>query len=67
MTIEYQYTVLIITYGINEALFLTDRLLMMTNEPAANIGEVLDIPFARPRVGAAIVKDPQTTSCAIMP
>ncbi len=42
-------TVLMITHDIDEALYLADRLVMMTNGPAAKIGEVLDIPFSRPR------------------
>ena len=46
---ENQVTVLMITHDIDEALYLADRLVMMTNGPAAKIGEVLDIPFERPR------------------
>jgi nitrate ABC transporter ATP-binding subunit len=46
---EHQVTVLMITHDIDEALYLADRLVMMTNGPAAKIGEVLDIPFERPR------------------
>jgi nitrate/nitrite transport system ATP-binding protein len=42
-------TVLMITHDIDEALYLADRLVMMTNGPAAKIGEVLNIPFDRPR------------------
>jgi nitrate ABC transporter ATP-binding subunit len=42
-------TVLMITHDIDEALYLADRLVMMTNGPAAKIGEILDIPFDRPR------------------
>jgi nitrate ABC transporter ATP-binding subunit len=52
-------TVLMITHDIDEALFLSDRLVMMTNGPAAKIGEILDIPFSRPRDRARIMEDPE--------
>jgi bicarbonate transport system ATP-binding protein len=52
-------TVLMITHDIDEALFLADRLVMMTNGPAARIGEVMTIPFARPRDRARIMEDPE--------
>lgn len=55
---DHQITVLMITHDIDEALFLADRLVMMTNGPAANIGEVLDIPFDRPRIRARVMEDP---------
>jgi nitrate/nitrite transport system ATP-binding protein len=56
---EHQVTVLMITHDIDEALFLADRLVMMTNGPAANIGEVLNIPFSRPRDRRQIMEDPE--------
>jgi nitrate/nitrite transport system ATP-binding protein len=55
---ENQLTVLMITHDIDEALFLSDRVVMMTNGPSAKIGEVLNIPFPRPRVRARIIEDP---------
>ena len=47
-----------ITHDIDEALFLADRLVMMTNGPAAQIGEILDIRFPRPRNREEIMEDP---------
>jgi len=51
-------TVLMITHDIDEALFLADRLVMMTNGPAAGIGEVMAIDFPRPRNREDIMEDP---------
>ncbi|WP_255094789.1 nitrate ABC transporter ATP-binding protein [Synechococcus sp. J7-Johnson] len=51
-------TVLMITHDIDEALFLADRLVMMTNGPAAKIGEIMDISFPRPRNREEIMEDP---------
>ena len=52
-------TVLMITHDIDEALFLADKLVMMTNGPAANIGEVLTIPFNRPRDRSRMMEMPE--------
>ncbi len=56
---ENNLTVLMITHDIDEALFLSDRLVMMTNGPSAKIGEILTIPFSRPRVRSRITEDPR--------
>jgi bicarbonate transport system ATP-binding protein len=52
-------TVLMITHDIDEALFLADKLVMMTNGPSAQIGEVLEIPFKRPRDRSRIMEMPE--------
>jgi nitrate/nitrite transport system ATP-binding protein len=56
---EHRVTVLMITHDIDEALYLSDRLVMMTNGPAARIGEILDIPFDRPRDRSEIMDSRQ--------
>jgi len=42
-------TVLMITHDVDEAVLLSDRIAMMTNGPAAQVGEILDVPLVRPR------------------
>ena len=42
-------TVMMITHDVDEAVLLSDRIVMMTNGPAAGIGEILDVPLPRPR------------------
>src|SRR5690606_9289379 len=42
-------TVMMITHDVDEAVLLSDRIVMMTNGPSARIGEILDVPLARPR------------------
>jgi nitrate/nitrite transport system ATP-binding protein len=56
---EQKPTVLMITHDIDEALFLADRIVMMTNGPSASIGEIMTVPFERPRSYEAIQDDPR--------
>ena len=52
-------TALMVTHDVDEALFLSDRVVMMTNGPAADVGGILDVPFARPRERHAVLDDPE--------
>jgi nitrate ABC transporter ATP-binding subunit len=42
-------TAIMVTHDVDEALFLSDRILLMTRGPAARVGAILAVPFARPR------------------
>jgi nitrate/nitrite transport system ATP-binding protein len=46
---QQRKTVVLITHSIEEALLLSDKIVMMTRGPAAQIAKILDVPFARPR------------------
>ncbi|MCV3768960.1 ABC transporter ATP-binding protein [Rhizobium sp. TRM95796] len=50
-------TMIMITHDVDEAVLLSDRIVMMTNGPAARIGEVLDVPIPRPRDRIALAAD----------
>jgi nitrate/nitrite transport system ATP-binding protein len=56
-------TVLMITHDVDEAVLLSDRIVMMTNGPSARIGEVLDVPLVRPRKRLALAADPTYLRC----
>jgi ABC-type nitrate/sulfonate/bicarbonate transport system ATPase subunit len=47
--------IVMVTHDIDEALYLADRLILMTDGPAATIGESMAIPFPRPRVRANVL------------
>jgi nitrate/nitrite transport system ATP-binding protein len=55
---ELGNTVMMITHDVDEAVLLSDRIVMMTNGPSARIGEVLDVPLARPRRRLELADDP---------
>ncbi|TAJ26663.1 ABC transporter ATP-binding protein [Bosea sp. (in: a-proteobacteria)] len=50
-------TMIMITHDVDEAVLLSDRIVMMTNGPSAHIGEVLDVRLARPRKRLELVSD----------
>ena len=52
-------TMIMITHDVDEAVLLSDRIVMMTNGPSATIGEVLTVPLARPRHRLELVSDPR--------
>jgi nitrate/nitrite transport system ATP-binding protein len=58
-----QNTVIIITHDVDEAVLLSDRVIMMTNGPEATIGEVLEVNLERPRDRVALQKDPEYMRC----
>ena len=51
-------TVMMVTHDVDEAVLLSDRIVMMTNGPAATIGEVLSVDLPRPRNRVELVGDP---------
>ncbi len=53
-----QKTIVMVTHDIEEAIFLSDRVVVMNNGPAATIKEIVDIPLARPRNKKDIVHEP---------
>ncbi|QFU74293.1 ABC transporter ATP-binding protein [Halioglobus maricola] len=56
---ELGNTVIMITHDVDEAVLLSDRIVMMSNGPAATIGEILDVNLARPRDRLELAEDPE--------
>ncbi|TYK66305.1 ABC transporter ATP-binding protein [Colwellia echini] len=54
---ELNNTVIMITHDVDEAVLLSDRIVMMTNGPEATIGEILDVKLERPRSRLSLAKD----------
>lgn len=51
-------TALMVTHDVDEALFLADRIVMMTDGPAAEVGDILEVKFPRPRDRKAVMEHP---------
>jgi nitrate/nitrite transport system ATP-binding protein len=60
---ELGNTVMMITHDVDEAVLLSDRVVMMTNGPSAAIGQVLEIPLPRPRNRIALAENPVYNHC----
>jgi nitrate/nitrite transport system ATP-binding protein len=58
---ELKNTVVMITHDVDEAVLLSDRIVMMTNGPAATIGEILDVNLERPRDRLALASTAEYT------
>jgi len=56
-------TMVMVTHDVDEAVLLSDRVVMLTNGPAATIGEILDVELARPRDRLALAHDPVFGDC----
>jgi nitrate/nitrite transport system ATP-binding protein len=56
-------TMIMITHDVDEAVLLSDRIVMMTNGPSAQIGEVLTVPLARPRRRIELASDRDYLRC----
>lgn len=54
-----QVTALMVTHDVDEAIFLSDRVVCMTDGPAAEVGAILRVPFPRPRNRKALLEDPE--------
>jgi len=55
---ESQVTCIMVTHDVDEALLLSDRIVLLTNGPESNIGQVVDVPFERPRSRMEVVNHP---------
>jgi nitrate ABC transporter ATP-binding subunit len=55
--------VVMVTHDVDEALYLADRLILMTDGPEATIGDVLQVPFPRPRDRRAVLEHPAYADC----
>ncbi len=60
---ELGNTVMMITHDVDEAVLMSDRVVMMTNGPAAGIGQVMPVPLARPRNRIQLAEDKVYNHC----
>lgn len=60
---ESRKVVVMVTHDIDEALYLADRIVLMTDGPEARVGEIYSVPFARPRNRNEVLDHPNYYSC----
>ena len=53
-----QITTMVITHDVDEAIYMSNRICMMTNGPAATVGQILEMPFERPRKRKELLEHP---------
>jgi nitrate/nitrite transport system ATP-binding protein len=51
--------VVMVTHDVDEALYLADRIVLMTDGPAAHVGDIMSLPFARPRDRREVLEHPE--------
>ncbi|MCY1309491.1 nitrate ABC transporter, ATP-binding proteins C and D [compost metagenome] len=56
-------TAIMVTHDVDEAVLLSDRIVMLTNGPAATIGEILPVPLPRPRDRVRLANDAAYLAC----
>ena len=56
-------TTVMVTHDVDEAVLLSDRIVMLTNGPAATIGEILKVDLPRPRSRLTLAHDPAYIAC----
>jgi nitrate ABC transporter ATP-binding subunit len=56
---KHQITTLMVTHDVDEAVLLSDRIIMMTNGPAATIGDIVSVSFPRPRHRETVIESPE--------
>lgn len=52
-------TTMVITHDVDEAIYMSDRICMMTNGPEATVGQMLEVPFTRPRNRSEVLDHPR--------
>lgn len=51
-------TTVLVTHDVDEAMYMSDRICMMTSGPSARVGQILELPFERPRIRGDVLEHP---------